>query len=207
MITALVKLLSSAGTSDSSTRWKSPATGSDSEKASGTDLISRDWQAQSSIIITWQISFEHIRQTWPSAAELLSLISFFDRQGIPEALVQKRAESGNSHRSQEERDEHDGREEEEDDDDNASEYGEDDGFEDDVQMLKDYSFLSVGTDRTFEMHALVQLASRRWLEANGELEQWKQCYIKNLSVEFPTGEYENWTYCRALSPHAKSAVI
>ena len=169
--------------------------------------LRRDWQAQNSIIITWQISFEHIRGTWPSAADLLSLMSFFDRQGIPEALVRKRAESRNSHGSQEERDEHNSREEEEGDNDNAPECSEDDGFEDDVQILRNYSFLSVVTDRTFEMHALVQLATRKWLEANGKLEQWKQRYIKILSAKFPTGEHENWTYCQALFPHAKSAVI
>ena len=171
--------------------------------------LRRDWQAQNSVIITWQISFEHIRRTWPSAADLLSLMSFFDPQGIPEALLRKRAESGNGHGSQEERDEHGGREkkeENEDNEDNASECSEDDGFEDDVQTLRDYSFLSVGTDRTFEMHALVQLATRKWLEANGNLEQWKQYYITKLSTEFPTGEHKNWTYCRALFPHAKSVV-
>ena len=170
--------------------------------------LRRDWQAQNSIIITWQISFEHIRVTRPSAADLQSLMSFFDRQGIPEALVRKRAESVNGHGSQEERDEHDGREEEEEEDDNdvTSESSEDNGFEDDVQTLRNYSFLSVNTDQTFEMHALVQLATRIWLEANGKLEQWKQCYIKNLSAEFPIGEYENWTYCQTLFPHAKSAI-
>ena len=52
----------------------------------------------------------------------------------------------------------------------------------------------------------MQLATRKWLEANGQLEVWKQCYIENLSDEFPTGEYENWTYCRALFPHARLAV-
>ena len=136
-------------------------------------------------------------------------MSFFDRQGIPEALVRKRVESGSRHGSQEERDEHNGIEEEEgneDNEDNASECSEDDGFEDDVQTLRDYSFLSVSTDRTFEIHALVQLATRKWLEANGKLERWKQYYIKNLSAEFPTGEHENWTYYQALFPHAKSAI-
>jgi len=168
--------------------------------------LRRDWQAQNSIIITWQISFEYIRRTWPSAADLLSLMSFFDRQGIPEALVRKRVEGENGLRNQEERDEHDSRDKEENDEDGASECSEDDGFEDDVQTLRDYSFLSVGADRTFEMHALVQLATRKWLEANGKLEVWKQRYIENLSAEFPTGEHENWTYCQALFPHAKSAV-
>ncbi|KAL9024571.1 MAG: hypothetical protein Q9196_006422, partial [Gyalolechia fulgens] len=174
--------------------------------------LRRDWEAQNSIIITWQISFEHIRQSRPSAADLLSLMSFFDRQGIPEVLLRKRAGSGDSDDgSPEERDEHNGRDEEKDnddnvsDDDNASECSKDDGFEDDVQVLRNYSFVSVDANQTFEMHALVQLATRTWLKANGQLEGWKQCYIKNLSAEFPTGEYENWTYCQALFPHAKSA--
>ena len=191
--------------------------------------LRRDWQAQNSIIITWQISFEHIRGSRPSAADLLSLMSFFDRQGIPEALVRNRAESDYGHRDEddkrkdregkeeeEEEEEEDEEEDDEEDDededegqegeDSLSGCSEDDGFEDDVQLLRNYSLISVGTDRTFEMHALVQLATRKWLEANGKLEQWKQCYIKNLSAEFPTGEYENWTYCHALFPHAKSAI-
>jgi hypothetical protein len=45
--------------------------------------LRRDREAKNSIIITWQISFDYILQTRPSAADLLSLMSFFDRQGIP----------------------------------------------------------------------------------------------------------------------------
>ena len=40
--------------------------------------LRRDSQAQNSIIITLQISFKHIDRTWPSAANLLLLMSFFD---------------------------------------------------------------------------------------------------------------------------------
>jgi hypothetical protein len=43
----------------------------------------RDGQASNSIIATWQISFEHLRKHMPMAAHLLSLMSMFDRQGIP----------------------------------------------------------------------------------------------------------------------------
>ncbi len=56
------------------------------------------------------------------------------------------------------------------------------------------------------MHALSQMATRKWLEANRKLEQWKQCYIKNLSAEFSTGEHANWTHCQVLFPNAKLAV-
>ncbi|KAL9629015.1 MAG: hypothetical protein Q9164_007057, partial [Protoblastenia rupestris] len=164
--------------------------------------LQRDLEAKNSIIITWQISFEHIRQTRPSAADLLSLMSFFDRQGIPEALVLKQTEGGNGGGSPEVSDESN----EEENGDSASESSEENEFEDDVQILRDYAFISIDTDGTFEMHALVQLAMRTWLEANRQLEKWKHQYITNLSYAFPTGKYENWTRCQALFPHAKSAV-
>lgn len=51
------------------------------------ERLCRDREAKSSIIITWQISFDHIREIRPSAADLLSLMSYFDRQGIPETLL------------------------------------------------------------------------------------------------------------------------
>ncbi|KAI4254529.1 MAG: hypothetical protein LQ352_003037 [Teloschistes flavicans] len=150
-------------------------------------LLRRDWEASNSIIVTWQISFEYIRRNWPSAADLLSLMSFFDRQGIPEYLI---------------RDRDDGLE-----DDGSEDAGsKDDGFEDDVQVLRNYSFISCDTDQTFEMHALVQLAMRKWLEANNQLELWKEQYVQSLSAAFPSGEYKNWAICQALFPHAKLAV-
>ncbi|KAL5370882.1 hypothetical protein DPSP01_014618 [Paraphaeosphaeria sporulosa] len=55
------------------------------------------------------------------------------------------------------------------------------------------------------MHALVQLATRKWLEANGKLEQWKQHFIHNIYAECPTSEYGAWGRCQALFVYAKSA--
>jgi len=53
---------------------------SDKEKTSLLDYqgghLRRDWEANSSILITWQLSFDYVRQTRPSAADLLSLMSF-----------------------------------------------------------------------------------------------------------------------------------
>jgi hypothetical protein len=40
--------------------------------------LRRDGEAKNSILVTWQISFEHIREMRPLAADLLSLMSFFD---------------------------------------------------------------------------------------------------------------------------------
>lgn len=51
------------------------------------EQLRRDPEAKNSIIITWQISFKHLQATRPSAADLLSLMSFFDRHGISERLL------------------------------------------------------------------------------------------------------------------------
>jgi tetratricopeptide (TPR) repeat protein len=166
--------------------------------------LRRDHEAKNSIIITWQISFDHIRQTRPSAADLLSLMSFFDCQGIPEVLLQNRTKQSNNPRN---REEHDG---EADDtiDDFSSQSSQSDEFEKDIVALRNFSFISVNADgTTFEMHGLVQLATRKWLEAHGQLERWKQQFIRKLREEFPTGEYENWAVCQVLFPHAKLAAV
>jgi hypothetical protein len=41
--------------------------------------LRRDPDAKNSIITTWQISFDDIREKWPASADLLSLMSYFDR--------------------------------------------------------------------------------------------------------------------------------
>ncbi|KAJ6145503.1 hypothetical protein N7470_009398 [Penicillium chermesinum] len=47
----------------------------------------RDWEASNSVLITWQLSFNQIKETRMSAANLLALMSFFDRHAIPERLL------------------------------------------------------------------------------------------------------------------------
>jgi hypothetical protein len=165
--------------------------------------LRRDWEAENSIMTTWQISFNHIRQARPSAADLLSLMSFFDRQGIPEALVR----GGETKQSREKLGEADMDNENDNDEDSISESAVDDRFEDDILTLRNYSFISVNADKiTFSMHGLVQLATRKWLDAHTQLERWKQRFIKNLCAQFPTGEHENWERCQSLFPHARSAI-
>ncbi|KAF2022747.1 putative kinesin [Setomelanomma holmii] len=167
--------------------------------------LRRDWEAKNSIIVTWQISFEHIQQTRPSAAGLLSLMSFFDRQGIPESLLRCQEEQKDVCISQQQGAKEDVDSDEED---NTSQPSTDNNdFDADIVALRSFCFISVETDgATFEMHALVQLATRRWLEANRQLERWKQQFVSNLYAKFPTGAYENWAVCKALFAHAKSAL-
>ncbi|PSN62774.1 hypothetical protein BS50DRAFT_612957 [Corynespora cassiicola Philippines] len=180
--------------------------------------LRRDWEAKNSIIVTWQISFDYIRQTRPSAADLLALMSFYDRQGIPEALLRTRAEENISKQGQTEGTSDDDNDDDDDDDDddecdecdndedNRSQSSAGDGFEDDMLMLYNFSFVSISSDDTiFEMHRLVQLATQKWLEVHSQLERWQQAFLRNLCVAFPNGEYGNWAACQRLFAHAKSA--
>jgi tetratricopeptide (TPR) repeat protein len=168
--------------------------------------LRRDWEATSAIALTWLISFEYIEQTHPGAADLLSLMSLFDRQGIPGALLRPRIERVEVQTNQRETD--NGSDDELEDDMSQSSSG--DGefrFRDDVAVLQDFCFVSVDTAGTsFGMHALVQLSMRKWLKDNSKLERWKQQFVSNLCYAFPTGEYGNWAACEALFAHAKAAV-
>ncbi|KAJ5564008.1 hypothetical protein N7513_000250 [Penicillium frequentans] len=168
-------------------------------------LLYRDWEARNSILRTWQISFDYIRSTRPSATDLLSLMSFFDRQGIAQRILRvplnqhiyKELCLEKLERSSNDRDSNDG-----------SCSSTDAAFDMDVNMLSDFSLISIREDgHTFTMHRLVQLTVRTWLTVNRQLEQWKGRFIYNLYAELPTGQYENWERYRSLFPHVKSAML
>ena len=142
--------------------------------------VRRDGASSNSIIVTWQMSFEHIRREKPSATRLLSLMSLFDGQGIPECLL-------------------DGYYQEDD----AS--GSD--FEEDLNTLTSFSLVTTAIEgHQFEMHRLVQFSTRKWLELEGELEGWKEKYVMLMHHNYPIGKHENWKACQALFPHAQAAV-
>ncbi|KAJ5152972.1 kinesin [Penicillium canariense] len=156
----------------------------------------RDWEAKNSITVTWQLSFDHIRQIRPSAADLLALMSFFDRQGIPERLLWRRPANDQISRANS-------------DDENSISDSDSEGaddFEDDITTLRDYAFVSIGQSSTFQMHALVQLAMRGWLQIQGRAEEWRRRFISSLYLEFPNGAFETWAICQTLFPHVKAAL-
>jgi hypothetical protein len=120
------------------------------ERKEGQGLFRRDWEAENSVLVTWQISFDSIRQTRRSAADLLSLMSFFDHQAIPRTLLynHRGGDAGTTHS--------------EDDSGGESHSSVMDEFKDDVLTLRRYCLISINIDRTtFSMHNLVQLATQQ----------------------------------------------
>ncbi|KFY40005.1 hypothetical protein V495_05647 [Pseudogymnoascus sp. VKM F-4514 (FW-929)] len=143
----------------------------------------RDGTVSSAVITTWQMSFEQIQKTRPEAAELLSLMAMFDRQGIPEFIL------------------YDGRDKLQ--------------FEDAVAPLASFSLIKVQSTkqseqqvegRLFEIHDLVQLATRKWLEAKMQVVRFQRSSLRNMAVSFPSGDHETWATCRALLPHARKVL-
>ena len=149
----------------------------------GARDLRRDASVSHAIITTWQISFDQIRQTTPEAAELLSLMAMFDRQSIPESIVS------------------DGRRTLQ--------------FEDAGSLLTRFSLIKLlyatqkdyqVKDPLFEMHDLVQLATRKWIEIQGQMDRWQKASLRIMADAFPSGRHETWEACGTLLPHAQKVL-
>lgn len=152
-------------------------------------------EASNSILLTWQISFEHICDMRQSAADLLAMMSFYDHQGIPDFLVKPEVVDDMVMVDSDAMDT-----------DSLSSLDDGiDAFEEDIAALRDYCFMSVSSDGlTFEMHHLVQLAARLWLKRAAEEEQqWSMKSLRRLERAYPSSSFQNWPQCRKLYPHAK----
>ncbi|KAL1590352.1 hypothetical protein WHR41_00923 [Cladosporium halotolerans] len=185
--------------------------------------LRRDQEAKNSIILTWQISFEHIASKRQSAADLLALMSFFDRQSIPEDVLRY----GNQDEEEDVSYDDDTAEENwhSSDDNDATDWTSDatddsdttdesfdalsQEWDSDIQTLRDFSFISViENGSNFTMHDLVRFSLHKWLETHASLDRWKSAFIKKMAKAFPRPDLNsgNWTECERLFPHASIAI-
>jgi len=73
-------------------------------------------------------------------------------------------------------------------------------------MLRDFCLVLTDAEGdVFEMHGLVQLSTRKWLEARGLQEKFKELFVRRMAMSFPTGDYSNWATCRRLFAHVETA--
>ena len=139
--------------------------------------LRRDGEVPNAVITSWQLSFDHIRTAYPKAADLLSLMSFFNRQAIPQFLVQG---------------------------------GYDDlAFCEVMGPLLNFSLVRAETTgQMFELHRLVQIATRHWLERDSSSQQWIDCAIDRMAKLFPhIGiQTENWGVCEMLLSHVEEVL-
>ncbi|RMY73350.1 hypothetical protein D0862_14302 [Hortaea werneckii] len=146
--------------------------------SSASKELRRDEEAQNSIILTLQISFQHVLKERPSAADLLSLMSMYNYQGIPEYLL-KAGWSGTTK-----------------------------DFDDNVVTLEDFLFINTTTSTIiyFEMHRLVQVAARAWLRSRGNYQEWAQKACRQLDEAVPNDRPDIWGRCEELYPHVTSTL-
>ncbi|OWY45267.1 TPR-like protein [Alternaria alternata] len=152
--------------------------------------LRRDESASNSVVTTWQMSFEQIQRERRSAAELLSLMSFFNPQGIPESVLRRHSRAI-------------ARETELGDDEDA-----DSAFDEDLDTLQAYSLVSMTADsEAFEMHALVQFCTRVWLSSCSDAEQWEQRFVVLMAQELHDGAHKNLIKGQQLLPHVEPLFI
>lgn len=135
--------------------------------------LRRDPTIPSSVLLTWHISFDQINKENRSAAELLSVMSVLDRQGIPQYVLQNK-----------------------DEDDFEFEKRLAPLEEFSLITLDD-------SGQSFQMHRLVQMAIRSWLKRHGEIDHWKQNATNLITKVLPSSNYKNWKTWETLLPHSE----
>ncbi|KAA6415096.1 MAG: hypothetical protein FRX48_01848 [Lasallia pustulata] len=132
-----------------------------------------------SVASTWKLSFDQVRDQDPQAADLLAVMTFFDRQRIPIEWLR------GSVNEQTPRDAI--------------------GFEDGLGLLKAYSLVSERSDTStiVEMHRLLQIIMRSWLSERGEAQSRALEASSRISHHFPSGDYTTRDECKDNLPHAQ----
>ncbi|KAN0072004.1 hypothetical protein V8E54_009733 [Elaphomyces granulatus] len=151
--------------------------GSDSQSTDvlGNDMedTRRDLEPANSLISTWQVSFDQIKRRNPASTDLLALVSVLDGHCIPDYLL-------------------------------SGHFNSRVGFEHALAPLLDFLFVSMvkeGSD--IKVHFLVQLATRKWLESNGQLDEWKSTALSLVAKLYPEAKFETRNMCKNLSPHVQ----
>ncbi|KAI1159456.1 hypothetical protein F5B18DRAFT_677291 [Nemania serpens] len=131
-------------------------------------------QTQNPVATTWLISFEHISQYNPRAADYLKFICFLAEKDIPQSLLppiskMQRAEA--------------------------------------MGLLSAYAFiLERDKPGSFDVHRLVRLVMRSWLQEKGEWEKWTINVVQRLIGEYPFPRHENRETWTKYLPHAQAVL-
>lgn len=148
--------------------------------------IRRDEHASNSIATTWQMSFDRIRRERSSASDLLSLMSFFHSQAIPEEVLRKHNNNSNE-------------------DCDSGDRGE--NFNKDLDLLQSYSLVTVVPNTSVcNMHPLVQFCTRSWLALVGSAKSYEHEFVNLMAQTYPAASFETRSECQLLLPHAERLI-
>ena len=139
--------------------------------------LRRDSQSYNSIFKTWKMSFDLISKQTTRAAEILSLMVFLDRQGIPESLLQNPSDRIV-------------------------------GFKKALSTLLAFSLIKAGRDEgVYEVHQMVQLATKHWLQMQDQTGIWQQKALSVVADNFQDKpSSQNWRIYEFLLPQAQTVI-
>ena len=120
--------------------------------------LTRDPGVPHSVLTTWQISFEQIQAKSPWSSNMLSFVSMFDRHKISRILLEKVLKSALP-------------------------------FQSVLKPLGEFWLVTLHKDgQSIEIHRLVQLACKKWLQQSGRLETWQNLAIVVITDTYGTLE-------------------
>lgn len=137
----------------------------------------RETRPLESVVTTWWISFNYIKTENPRAAEILSVMSFLDQQGIPFSLLIA-------------------------DEEDEFEFEEAMGLLEAFSLvtLDTHRYAC-------SVHGLVTVAVRGWLsEYENKRDIIAARALEAVSDRFPDGFFESWPTCRVYFPHAEEVL-
>ena len=149
----------------------------------GFETVGRDSETPHAVAETWVVSFEQIQRQNSLAAELLSLMSLFDRQAIPLEFLS-----------------------------NYNEPQEDQEPRKEIELtkalgvLKAFSFITEDKGHRLDMHRLVQLVTQKWLVKKGTICQFAGRALQSVSHAYPFGRYESRVLCSIYLPHVHTVL-
>ena len=134
------------------------------------------------VATTWTLSFEKVEQQNPAAADLLRMCAFLASSAIPEELLIKGAHYLGGKLWPVATDPFE--------------------FAQVIAALRAYSLLTHDSvDGTLTVHRLIQTVVRDAL-LSSESDLWKQRAVLALDAAFPEVEFDIWSTCERLLPHA-----
>ncbi|GLA54786.1 hypothetical protein AnigIFM63604_001094 [Aspergillus niger] len=141
--------------------------------------ITRRADVPNAVILTWQMSFEKMKQQVPvtDASEILAFMAMVSREEIPGFILACRWKKG------------------------------DIALQRDIGLLLSYSLITRMPQKNnhFNMHRLIQLTVRAWLEKRGDLDHFEAAALEVIHNLFRKAlSEEDWPQCRLLYRHAQA---
>ncbi|PUU82072.1 hypothetical protein B9Z19DRAFT_1099393 [Tuber borchii] len=141
--------------------------------------IHREVDMTESILSTYFITFQRIKEQSPKGADLLQLIAFFDRQKIPEELLVKSGLEGMDHSIE---------------------------FRRAIGVLLSFSLVTQAEGApVYELHRLVQHSIQVYLSQE-DVRKWRRIGLGVVSRLFPQYEHNVRHICATYLPHALAIV-